>query len=187
MKTILSTAVVLACTLGASAAIPELSGIYIEGDKALFVLMDPGTGNSSRWLALGQDFEGYALKEFQSAADTVILAKAGAKYAVKLRAAKVKYAATALTGTIELGAGRSTRLQRATLVFGEESIFPVAGDLILAVRPELLNDGNIAYHSRFEKTGADGRKQVLDSPAVVAPPGVAFSLHIGDLGFSLKP
>lgn len=179
--------VLLTSALAASAATPELSGIYIQDTKALFVMVDPETGASSRWLALGQEFAGYTLKNFQTDTDTIVLGKGGMDYFVKLRATKIGYAATTLSGTIEVGAGSLTRVQRATLVFGEENTFPVTDHLALTIKPVLLKDGNIAYASSFARTESDGRKTVLSSPRVVARPGQAFSLKVGDLGFSLKP
>jgi len=188
MKTVALFLTVLVSALAAAASTPELRGIYVEDDKALFVLFNADTNASSRWLALGQDFEGYVLKEFKSDADTVLLAKDGAEFAVKLHAAKVKYAATSLSGTIEVGTGHEAlRVQRATLVFDEENTFPLTDGLSLTIKPSQLRDGTILYKSRFEQIGADGKKEVTAAPGVVARPGMAFSMSIGELGFSFKP
>jgi hypothetical protein len=187
MKIVPLLLVALAGSL-AAAPVPELRGIYVEDGKALFVLVDPDTGVSSRWLALGQEFEGYVLKEFKTEADTVRLVNAGAEHLVRLHAAKVRYAATTLSGTIEIGRGQhALRLERATLVFDEENAFPVADGLTLTIKPVLRKDETIAYYARFEQAGADGAKRVLASPTIVTRPGMPFSMRIGELGFSLKP
>ena len=76
---------------------------------------------------------------------------------------------------------------RATLIFDQENIFPLKDGVVCRITPTRRPDGNILYRASFERTGADGRTEILAAPAVVVLPASPFKIQIGDLGFGFTP
>jgi hypothetical protein len=172
----------------ATAAVPELGGIFVFGEKPQFMLVDPDTNETSGWIGVGGTFAGYTVAAFRRETDTIVLTRDGAEVAARLRGAKIKDAPiVAFSGKIQLGAAGSVDVQKVTLVYGEETTFQLADGLTLALKATPRNDGTIAYAARFERKKTDGTREILSAPNVITLPGSPFSVRVGDLGFSLQP
>ncbi|MDO8540824.1 MAG: hypothetical protein Q7S40_10345 [Opitutaceae bacterium] len=77
---------------GAEAGI-AFAGMIKEGGNVRFVLRSKATGNSSGWLAIGQTFEGYAIRSLDAPAQILVVAKDGAEFRLPFVSARVKHAA----------------------------------------------------------------------------------------------
>ena len=165
----------------------EFIGVLITPSRPMFALSDDAA-NPASWRALGQDFGGYTLKEFDAKADTLVLTKNGATLRVHLKDdAKVKSARMEIAGALKMGGKEQIEITRATLVFDQESVFPLPDGVVFRIKPRRLPDGNIRYDAVFERTSPDGKMERVSSPSVVALPDGPFSIQIGDFGFSFAP
>ena len=165
----------------------EFIGVLITPARSMFALSDDAAKPAS-WRALGQDFADYTLKEFDAKADTLVLTKNGATLRVHLKDdAKVKSARMEIAGALTLGGKEKLEVTRATLIFDQENVFPLKDGLVCRITPTRRPDGNILYRASFERTGADGRKEILAAPAVVVLPASPFNIRIGDIGFGFTP
>jgi hypothetical protein len=98
----------------------------------------------------------------------------------------VKDGKSTIGGTIQFFNEKVTGI-RATLFFGEESVFPLRDGVTLRIKPESRPDGNILYRTKLVTTGKDGVEQTLSAPSVVAIPGRPFGIQVGEFGFSFTP
>ena len=164
----------------------EFTGILVTPQQTLFTLRENASAGSG-WCQLGQTFAGYELTAYDPKGDTLTLTKNGIKTLVHLTDAKVKSARFEITGTFTLSAGEKLDVVRATLTFGEETVFPLKDGLVFRLKPESRPDGNILYRAVFERPRPDGTIERLAAPGVIALPGQKFSIAVGDLGFSFTP
>ena len=161
----------------------EFTGILVTPQQTVFTLLDDTTGKSG-WRKLGESFAGYDLAAYDAKDDTITLTKDGAVTRVRLKDAKIKSARLEIAGTFTIGHGDSTEVTRATLILGEETVFPLKDGYIFRLKPEQRPDGNILYRSSFERPRPDGTLEKVAAPSVIAVPGGRFSVNVGDLGFS---
>ncbi len=165
----------------------EFTGIFVTSRQSLFQLTENSTGETG-WRRVGEKFAGAEIAGYDAPADTLTLAKDGAKTRVQLKDAKVKSAAQVeIVGTVTFGGGQKVEVTRGTLVFDRENEFPLGDGLVCKITPSLRPDGAILYKSSFERTGADGKIERLSSPSVIARAGASFGIQVGDLGYSFTP
>ncbi len=74
--------------LGAEPAI-EFLAVLANGKETTVSLADPSTGQK-RWVKIGQEFNGFVVSAYEDAAETVVLAKGGRQFRVRLKTAKVQ-------------------------------------------------------------------------------------------------
>lgn len=167
----------------------EFSGLLITSERSMFALSaDPV--QAATWRALGQDFAGYKLAEFDAKANTLVLTKDGATLRVHLKDdAKVKSARMEIAGALKIGRKEKLTITRATLILGEENIIPLLDGLVcrITITPTRQPDGSLLYRASFERTDADGQPDVVTAPMVLALPTGSFNVEIGDIGFSFTP
>lgn len=164
----------------------EFTSILVTSQQTLFTLSEP-PATKSGWLQLGQSFAGYDLTSYDAKSDTLTLTKAGVQTRVRLKDEKVKAARLEMGGTFTLGAGEKMSVVRATLTFGEETIFPLKDGLVFHITPQSLPDGSILYRAFFARVLADQTTEKLSAPSVIVRPGAQFSIRVGDYGFSFTP
>jgi hypothetical protein len=167
----------------------EFVGILLTSRESRFALTDTVTG-SSDWVAGGQKFSGFTIGVFDAKADTLVVTRDGAELVLHLKNdAKIKAARLELTGTITFGGGgEKIEVQRATLLYGEENVFPLKDGLTYRITPTRRSDGNINYGISIVRALSETKKETLAAPRVVALPGQPFSVQFGeDLGFSFTP
>jgi hypothetical protein len=187
VRTIFFATLILLASSATAFAVPEWSGLFVLTDTARFALADPETNATSGWLTIGDSFEGYTLKAYQPESETLVLEKDGHEVALQLRTSRIKESTIAFAGTIHLGAADDLEVRKATLAYGQESTFPLAPGVTLTLKATKQPDGTISYGARFERTGANGSKEVLSAPTVIARPGDPFSVMVDDLSFFLHP
>jgi hypothetical protein len=165
----------------------EFVGILATSESTRFALGDTTTGKTG-WVKKGDEFGGYTIAAFDAKQDTLLLRRDGAELRIKLKDdAKVQFARIELTGTITFGATEKIAIERATLLFDQENIFPLKDGITYRITPQRLPDGTILYQTSIERVVAANKTERLSSPAVITLPGQQFSLQIDDLGFSFKP
>ncbi|MDO8544884.1 MAG: hypothetical protein Q7S40_30940 [Opitutaceae bacterium] len=178
-------AILMLSTVGLRADV-EFSGFFITSQEALFSLTDTEDHRSSGWLKIGQSFRGYTVVSFDAGSEVITLKRDERSLTRPIRASKVKDGKATIGGTIKF---QNEELDgvRATLFFGEESVFPLKNGVTFRIKPESLPDGNILYRAKFVATGEDGAERTLSAPSVVAIPGKSFGIQIGDFGYSFTP
>ncbi len=164
----------------------EFSGFFITSKEALFLFTDTQDHRSSGWLKVGESFRGYTVVSFNTKHEIVTLKRDEQSLTRPLRASKVKDGRATIVGTIKFLNEQVAGI-RATLFFGEESLFPLKDGVTLRMKAEPLPDGNIIYRAKFIKTGSDGVEETLSAPSVIAIPGMPFGIQIGEFGFSFAP
>jgi hypothetical protein len=165
----------------------EFIGILATSQARHFALGDTATGKTD-WVTLGNTFGGYTVASYEPRDDTLLLRRDGSDLRLRLKDdAKVKAARLELTGSITFGAADRIEIERATLVFDQENIFPAQNGITYRITPTRMPDGTIRYRADIERVLAPNKVERLSSPAVVALPGQQFSIRIDDLGFSFKP
>ena len=70
-------------------AVPELSGVVLSPDSAMFALTEPESGESSGWIRIGSEFCGYRVVEYRNQTGTLVLLKDGAMQEIGLRSATI--------------------------------------------------------------------------------------------------
>ena len=164
----------------------EFVGILATSQSTRFALTDTTSGKSD-WLAAGEAFAGYKLVSFDAKTDTLLLRRSDSELRLRLKDdAKIKSARMELTGTITFGAEK-LEIDRVTLVFDQENVFPLKDGVTYRITPQRLPDGTILFQTEIERVLAPNKSERLSSPGIVTLPGQQFSLRIGDLGFSFKP
>ena len=165
----------------------EFVGILATSHAQHFALGDTATGKTD-WVTPGTTFGGYTVVSYEAKDDTLLLRRDGSDLRLRLKDdAKVKAARLELTGSITFGATDRIEVERATLLFDQENIFPVQNGVTYRITPTRMPDGTIRYRAEIERVLAPNKVERLSSPAVVALPGQQFSMRIDDLGFSFKP
>ena len=165
----------------------EFVGILATSQTTRFALGDTNTGRTD-WVERGQVFAGFTVISYEPKDETLLLRRDTQELRVRLKDdAKVKAARLELTGTITLGATDKVEIERATLQFDEENVFPLQDGSTYRITPTRLPDGTIRYRFSIERILSANKTERISSPAVTTLPGQPFSLQIGDLGFSFKP
>lgn len=174
---------VAALVVSAAHAGIQFVGILVTPQQTVFTLLDDSTGRSG-WRKLGETFAGYGLTAYDTKDDTITLTKDGATTRVRLKDAKIQSARVEIAGTFTLGHGENLEVLRATVVLGEETVFPLKDGFVFRLKPERRPDGDILYRSSFERPLPDGTVERFAAPAVIAAPGARFSVTAGEFGFS---
>lgn len=179
---------VIATIFGASGrAEIEFVGILATSESMRFALADTTTGRTD-WVERGERFGGYTVKSFEAKDDTLVLQRDTSVLKVRLKDdAKVKAARVELTGSITFGATESMEIERATLLFDQENVFPLKDGVTYRITPERRLDGSILYRTSIERVLGPNKIERISAPGVVALPGQQFSMRIDDLTFSFKP
>ena len=172
--------------VGARAEI-EFVGIMVTTKVSQYALSDTTTG-STAWIRPGGNFAGYTVVSYEQQAETLLLRRDGTDLRVRLKDdAKIKSARLELTGSISFGATDKIEIERATLQFDQENVFPLQDGVTYRITPKRMPDGTIQYRAAIERVLAPNKTERLSSPAVTALPGQQFSMRIDDFGFSFKP
>jgi hypothetical protein len=82
-------ALVLAAIAGAAEPELRFTGVMGSGKEVRIALKNP-TSDRSAWAAVGDTFEGYSVRRYEAASDTVVVAKGGAEFRLHLVDAKVQ-------------------------------------------------------------------------------------------------
>jgi hypothetical protein len=165
----------------------EFIGILATSQSMRFALGDTSTGRTD-WVSRGESFAGYTVTSYDSKADTLTLHREGAPLVVRLKDdAKVKASRLELTGSITFGAAEVMEIERATLLFDQENVFPLKDGITYRITPQRMPDGTIVYRTSIERVLGPNKSERLSAPGVVTLPGQQFSVRIDDLGFSFKP
>ena len=164
----------------------EFVGVLVTSERAMFALSE-GPDQPIAWRRLGQDFAGYEVSAFDAKADTLVLTKANAPLRLHLKAdAKIKDTSTEISGALTLGPA-ILEINRATLVFDRENIFPLTDGIVCHITPTRRPDGNLLYRASFERPGADGKTEIIALPSVITLPTGSFNVQVGDIGFGFTP
>ena len=172
--------------VGARAEI-EFVGVMVATNASQFALADTSTG-STAWVRPGGSFAGYTVVSYEPQTETLVLRRNNAESRVRLKDdAKIKSARLELTGSIAFGATDKIEIERATLQFDQENVFPLQDGVTYRITPTRMADGTIQYRAEIERVLAPNKTERVSSPAVTARPGQQFSMRLGDFGFSFKP
>jgi hypothetical protein len=186
--------VILGLVLAPLRAEVEFVGILATSEKTMFYLKDAAAGKESGWVELKQTFAGYIVTAYDAKNDVLTLTKDGAITQIRLRDAKVINGRQEVMGGITLQAGEKLVVERATLIFDQENVFPLKNGVIVRITPKRWTDGNIMHDVVFERPRPDGGIEKLSSPKVLTLPDRGFSVMIGEpgkpeesIGLSFKP
>jgi hypothetical protein len=165
----------------------EFIGILATSESTRFALADTATGRTD-WVGRGDRFGGYTVTSFDAKNDTLLLQRDATVLKIRLKDdAKVKAARVELTGSITFSATESMEIERVTLLFDQENVFPLKDGVTYRITPERRPDGSILYRTSIERVLGPNKFERISSPGVVALPGQQFSMRIDDLSFSFKP
>ena len=165
----------------------EFVGILATTQSKHYALGDTTTGKTE-WVMPGGTFAGYTVVAYDPKLETIVLRRDGADLRVRLKDdAKVKAARLELTGSISFGAAEKVEIERATLLFDQENVFPLQDGVTYRITPQRMPNGTIQYRAEIERVLAPNKTERISSPAVTTLPGQQFSMRIDDLGFSFKP
>jgi hypothetical protein len=165
----------------------EFVGIMVTTNSSQYALGDTTTG-STAWIRPGGSFAGYTVASYEPQTETLLLRRNSTELRVRLKDdAKIKSARLELTGSISFGATDKIEIERATLQFDQENIFPLQDGVTYRITPKRMPDGTIQYRAEIERVLAPNKTERVSSPAVTALPGQQFSMRIDDFGFSFKP
>ena len=187
-RAVLAFVTVFVCIATASLrADLEFTGILVTSQTTRFALTDTATGKSD-WRERGQTFGGYTIISYEPKDETLLLRQDTQDLRLRLKDdAKVKAARLELTGTIAFNATEKVEVERATLQFDEENVFPLKDGVTYRITPTRLPDGTHRYQFSIERVLAPNKTERISAPLVRTLPGQPFSLQIGDLGFSFLP
>lgn len=182
--------VALAASLFAAATLRaeiEFVGILATTQSTRFALGDTTSGKTD-WVEQGAVFSGHTVVSYNPKDETLLLRYEGTDILVRLKDdAKVKAARVELTGAVSFGAAEKIEIERATLQFDQENVFPLRDGVTYRITPSRLPDGNVKYNMAVERVLAPNKSERISSPAIVTLPGQPFSIQIGDLGFAFQP
>lgn len=164
----------------------EFAGILAMPGKTLFALNDTATARSA-WVAHGGRFGDYVVADFENATDTLVLTHGTTTLRLNLKEAKVKSARLELAGSISFGTSEMISIERATLLFDQENVFPLKDGITYRIKPTALPDGTHRYNIAIEQRDAEGRVDRLSAPAITARAAQPFSVHVGEYGFTFAP
>jgi hypothetical protein len=180
------TAVLLTTNVGARANI-EFVGILATSHSSHYALGDTTTGKTD-WVLPGGSFAGYTVVSYEPKGETILLRRDGTDLRIRLKDdAKVKAARIELSGAISFGANEKIEIDRATLQFDQENVFPLQDGITYRITPTRMPDGTIQYRTSIERVLGPNKTERLSAPAVITLPGQQFSVRIDDFGFSFKP
>jgi hypothetical protein len=165
----------------------EFVGILATTQAHHFALGDTTTGKTT-WVVRGDTFAGYTVVGYEPGTDTILLRRDGADRRIRLKNdAKVKAARLELTGSISFGATEKIEIERATLIFDQENVFPLRDGITYRITPQRAPDGKIHYRAAIERVVAPNMTERLSSPTIVTLPGQQFSMRIDAFCFSFTP
>jgi hypothetical protein len=165
----------------------EFVGILMTSQATRFALSDTALGKTD-WVSSGQKFAGYTVGAYDRKEDVLTLTRDGAELRVKLKNdAKIQNSRFELTGAITFGADAKIEVERATLLFDEENVFPLKDGLTYRITPTREEDGNIRYAIAVERVLAENKKEKIAAPAIIVLPGHPFKIQVGELGFAFTP
>lgn len=165
----------------------EFVGILVTSQSTHFALSDTASGKTD-WVKPGGKFAGYTIGKFEPKEDVLTLTRDGTEFRLRLKNdARIKDGRFELTGTITFGAAESIQVQRATLLFDQENVFPLKDGLTYRITPTRDESGNIRYAIAVEKILGENKKEKLSAPTIIALPGHPFKIQVGELGFAFTP
>ena len=187
MKRLLLAVCLATAGATASRADLEFTGILAMSGRTLFALHDTDAARSD-WVPLRGTFAGYVVAAYDRPTETLTLTRDGASLRVRLKDdAKVKSARLELTGSISFGAGKKIEVERATLLFDQENVFPLAEGIVYRITPTRRPDGTHAYAIVIEQRGAGNQLDRLAAPTIITLPQHPFQIRAGEFGFAFTP
>jgi hypothetical protein len=155
----------------------EFVGYMTSADRSLFVLYDAEAKQSSLWIALGQDWHGYALKSFEPKTERLTVSKGMKDHVLDLRVSKVGRAASVLTLT-----KGAYKLMDGAVVYSPDARIKMGGNLIYSPTGVLVSDASqTIFSGDFTIETANGITQCNDAVLTVNDTGTkvsAKSVHI---------
>ena len=180
-------ALVCCCFCSAARADLEFVGVLVTSQATRFALGDTTTGKTD-WVARGEKFAGYTVVGYDAQVDQLTLARDGVEFRLRLKDdAKIQSSRLELTGAITFGGDEKVEVQRATLHYDRENVFPLKDGLTYRITPTRDESGNIRYTIMVERILAENKKEKISAPTVVALPGHSFKIQVGELGFAFTP
>jgi hypothetical protein len=166
----------------------ELIGILATSQSTRFALTDTTTGKTD-WVGRGDGFAGYTVASHDSKNDTLLLLREGTELRLRLKDdSKIKSARLELTCSITFGAGEKIEIERATLLYDQENIFPLKDGVTYRISPARRPDGTIRYNITVERILSENKTEKLSAAGVIAGPGQRFSIRFpDDLAFTFTP
>jgi hypothetical protein len=165
----------------------EFVGILVTSQSTRFALTDTSIGKTD-WVGAGQKFSGYTVGAYDRKEDVLTLTRDGADLRVRLKDdARIQAARFELTGSITFGADEKIEVERATLLFDQENVFPLRDGITYRITPTRDDSGNIRYAIAVERILADNKKERLSAPTITTLPGHPFKIQVGELGFAFLP
>jgi hypothetical protein len=166
----------------------EFVGILATSRTTQFALGDPATGTTT-WVSRGGGFGGYTVSSYDSKTDTLVLRREGIELKLRLKDdAKVKNARLELTGSITFGATEKIAVERATLLYDQENVFPLKDGLTYRITPTRQPDSTIRYAVSIERVISDNKTETVAAPNITTRPGQPFSVQFSeDLSFTFVP
>ena len=164
----------------------EFAGILAMPGQTLFSLTDTTTSRTD-WVALKGRFGDHVVADFEKATDTLVLTHGTATVRLSLKEARVKSSRLELTGSISFGAGEKISIERATLLFNQDNVFPLKDGITYRIKPTVRPDGTHRYDIAIEQRDAEGKADRISAPAIIALPAQPFSIRVGEYGFTFVP
>lgn len=191
MHRILAWSALFLAVVAAARADIEFVGVLSLSQFTRFALGDTAAGTTT-WVVRGETFAGYKVGDYDAKADTLVLTRDGTELRLRLKDAKVKPGRLELTGEIVFGANQKADVERVSLVYDQENVFPLHDGLTYRITPTRNDDGSINYAIVAERTETadSGTKTTrkLSAPRVTAWAGQRFSVRFAeDLGFTFTP
>jgi hypothetical protein len=165
----------------------EFVGILMTSQSARFALSDTALGKTE-WVSPGQKFAGYTVVAYDRKEDVLTLTRDGAELRVKLKDdAKIQNSRFELSGSITFGADEKIEVERATLLFDHENVFPLKDGITYRITPTRDEQGNIRYAIAVERILAENKKEKIAAPTITVLPGYPFKIQVAELGFAFMP
>lgn len=181
----------LLLTAGLARAEIEFRGVLTALDKTLFGLADTAAPAAPEWVTTGDTFAGWAVGDYNAAAQTLQLTKDGVNLTVHLKDANGGAATPRfLQGQASFKVGNRTVEQPVAMDFDQTTVLALGDGQSGKVLPHKLPDGNISYQVTVEtKAPASGNRtttHILQS-GVTAQPGIPFTILTANFSFSFSP
>jgi hypothetical protein len=166
----------------------EFIGILVTSRETRFAVAETATG-ATDWVKQGEVFSGYTLRSYDPGGDVLTLVRDNVELRLTLKNdAKVTAARFELTGEIKFGSAEKIEVQRATLLFDQENVFPLKDGATYRITPTRRADNTINYRITIQRLVAANKTETVAAPGVIALPGQPFSIQFSeDLGFSFTP
>jgi hypothetical protein len=186
MNEIVRVVALLALAAAARAEI-EFSGVLAMSGRTLFALTDTATARSD-WVPLQGRFAEHVVSNYDQATETLTLTRQDSSLRVRLKdGAAVQPSRLELTGSISFGAGEKVEIERATLQFDQENVFPLKDGITYRITPVRRADGTLRYSISIEQRTSANRLDRLSAPSIVTLPHQSFAMRVGDFAFSFTP